>query len=470
MSMVETALVVDDDFLMRDFVIESLQRENIQVTEADDGRKAYDLMRQHAYDLAFIDLKMPGMNGMELLRHMQADGIRTIPIIMTAFGTVEKAVEAVRMGAYDFLMKPFSPEQVSLIVSRAQELVQLKTQNRYMRQELGMELPGGRAIVGKSDAVKMMLTQIEKVAKTDANVLVIGESGTGKELVGLAIHSLSRRREQPFVRMNCAAVPETLVDSELFGHERGAFTNAVERRIGRFELAHKGTLLLDEIGEMDIAVQAKLLRVLQEGEFERVGGSRTVQIDTRVIASTNRNLQMMVHEGSFRQDLYYRLKVVPLYVPSLKERLEDVPALTELFFRRFCKSRKHIPRFSDEALDCLMSWSWPGNIRELENLVEHICVMEEGDLIQVDALPPELRGEGQTASELFSMGEASGHPSPAYGTFNLQEIERQMIIHVLREQDGNRGKSADILGISVRTLRNKLNQYRTEEVLPVDIG
>jgi two-component system response regulator AtoC len=468
MSAVETALVVDDDFLMRDFVIESLRREKIVVTEAGDGQEACNLMMKHDFDLAFIDLKMPGISGIDVLKHMQRSGKTTIPVIMTAFGTIERAVEAVKNGAYDFLMKPFSPEQVSIVVSRARELLRLRSQNRYLQEELGLALPGGRRIIGSSPAVREMLRQIEKVAQTDAYVLVEGESGTGKELVGLAIHSLSSRKDAPFVRLNCAAVPESLMDSELFGHERGAFTGAVERRMGRFELADGGTLLLDEIGEMNIGVQAKLLRVLQEGEFERVGGGHTIRVNTRVIAATNRNLKEQVAAGTFRQDLFYRLNVVSINVPALRERITDIPLLADAFLNRACKKRREVPCFSKEALQQLMEYTWPGNVRELGNLVEHLCVMEEGPVFDVDVLPSAVRGILPSAPD-------SGIPSSSLPrdhiliTNNLEELERQVILRVLCEKDGNRGLCASDLGISVRTLHNKLNKYREEGILPAKL-
>ena len=467
-GVVETALVVDDDFLMRDFVVETLRRERVAVTEASNGLEACELLKKNEYDLAFIDLKMPGMNGMELLRHMCKEGLRTLPIMVTAFGTVEKAVEAVKAGAYDFLMKPFSPEQVTIIVNRARELMQLRSHNHYLRQELGVDLPGGRSIVGKSQAVRQMLSQIDRVAKTDSTVMISGESGTGKELVALAIHAMSERKSGPFVRLNCAAVPETLVDSELFGHEKGAFTNAVDRRLGRFELADGGTLLLDEVSEMDLAVQAKLLRVLQEREFERVGGSRTIKVDTRVIAATNRNLEEYASSGNFRADLYYRLNVVPIEVPPLRDRREDIPLLGDRFVERSSRKQPERPQFTDSALDALMAYDWPGNVRELENVVEHMCVMSDGPVIDVSALPTSVRG-----GPVSSSGSGAGFSAPAVevGTpcLNLQELERNAIIKALRSEQGNRVRTAEVLGVSIRTLRNKINQYRSEGTLPPDV-
>jgi len=286
---IETALVVDDDVLMREFMVETLRRNKIAVTETSNGLDAQRLMSEQEFDIAFVDLKMPGMGGMELLGSIRADGKNTLVVMVTAFGTVEKAVEAMRIGAYDFLVKPFSPEQVEIILNRAREWAGLQAQNSYLKEELGWSLPRGREIIGKSPGIARLMRNVEQVASSSSTVLIGGESGTGKELVALAIHTLSDRRDGPFIRMNCAAVPDTLMDSELFGHEKGAFTGAAQRRTGRFELAHRGTLLLDEVSEMNLAVQAKLLRVLQEHEFERVGGSQTIRVDSRVIATTNRN-------------------------------------------------------------------------------------------------------------------------------------------------------------------------------------
>jgi two-component system response regulator AtoC len=365
-------------------------------------------------------------------------------------------------------MKPFSPEQVSIVVSRIRELLRLRSQNRYLQEELGLALPGGRRIVGNSPVIREMLRQIEKVAQTDAYVLIDGESGTGKELVGLAIHSLSARKDAPFVRLNCAAVPEALMDSELFGHERGAFTGAVDRRLGRFELADGGTLLLDEIGEMNFGVQAKLLRVLQEGEFERVGGGHTIRVNTRVIASTNRNLKEQVAAGTFRQDLFYRLNVVSITVPALRDRRTDIPLLADAFLARVCKKRSEVPHFSAEAMQQLMAYSWPGNVRELGNLVENLCVMEEGPEFGLDALPSVVRGEQPQAPE-SKEGPPLIQKDHTLVTNNLEELERQIILRVLCEKDGNRGLCASDLGISVRTLHNKLNKYREEGVFPADM-
>lgn len=478
---IENALVVDDDALMREFVVETLRRNKIKVTEASNGLDAKELIAQQDFDMAFVDLKMPGLDGMGLLSHMNSTGCPTLTVIITAFGTVERAVEAMKNGAYDFLMKPFSPEQVEIIINRARDWVGLQAQNTYLKEELGWILPQGRQIVGQSAAVQKLMKEVTRVAQSNATVLINGESGTGKELVASAIHCMSDRKNQPFIRLNCAAVPESLMDSELFGHEKGSFTSAVARRIGRFELANHGTLLLDEISEMNVNLQSKLLRVLQEREFERVGGSQTIQVDCRVLASTNRNLQHYVDEKKFRQDLYYRLNVVPIKLPPLRERLEDVPLLVSSFIQRYGAGRgKNAEElvFAPETIEIMQQYNWPGNIRELENVVERICVMEEGPVFGPETLPVEIRGQrsgvsfsAPASSEEVRPAGVAVQPAPVTEgeTLNIAELERRAIIQALRRTGGNRKDTADLLGISIRTLRNKLNQYRDENSLPDDV-
>jgi two-component system response regulator AtoC len=470
---VETALVVDDDALMRDFVVETLSRRGLAITQAENGREAKRLMEEKEFDIAFIDLKMPGIDGMQLLRIMKEGGIATLPVIVTAFGTVERAVEAMKVGAYDFLMKPFSPEQVELVLDRANDWIKMRSQNAYLQEELGLQLPRGRQMIGRSASMQALLAQIERVAQSSATVLATGESGTGKELVALAIHSLSERRDGPFVRMSCAAVPDTLMDSELFGHEKGSFTSAVARRLGRFELADGGTLLLDEIGEIKLELQAKLLRVLQEREFERVGGTRPVQTDCRVIATTNRNLGELVRRGEFREDLYYRLNVLPIHVPPLRERAADIPLLAMAFLaRRDGKRMLRGDGFTAAAMERMCAYAWPGNIRELQNVVERMNVLAADGALGVEALPPEIRGASDpalSAAAPQSPRFPSGPPAPVRAagpvTLRLADIERETILRALQSAGGSRQRTADLLDISVRTLRNKLNEYRAGGLL-----
>ena len=484
-SSIETVLVVDDDTLMREFVVETLTRQRIEVVQASNGVQARNLLQQREFDMAFIDIKMPGLSGMELLRWKNEKGLPTLTVIVTAFGTVEQAVEAMQLGAIDFLMKPFSPEQVELVLNKAREWVRLNAQNQYLKEELGWSMPKGRMLLGQSEAMKTILSQIERVAASDCTVLISGESGTGKELVAQAIHGLSARRQNPYVRMNCAAVPETLADSELFGHEKGAFTGAVGRRLGRFELAANGTLLLDEISEMPLNLQAKLLRVIQEREFERVGGGRTLKAECRVVATTNRKLEEYVREGGFRQDLYYRLNVVPIRVPPLRDRAEDVPMLAKAFLERYIqKSGADAAKlhFQDDTLAALRAYPWPGNVRELEHLVERLCVMEKGPALTPAMLPPEFRGQGGAVASISMSDSVEVQPeeskdgaidetpsavgSPA--AFQLAEIERNTILRALEHTRGHRNQATELLGISIRTLRNKLTQYRQEGTLPAE--
>ncbi len=457
-SSIETALVVDDDVLMREFIIETLKRNGLSVFEAANGLDAKSLAEERSFDIAFIDMKMPGMDGMQFLKFLKESGNDALPVMITAFGTVEQAVDAMKIGAYDFLMKPFSPDQVEIIIKRAREFVGIQARNAYLQEELGWQLPRGRQFIGQSPPVRALMEAIQEVAASSATVLVSGESGTGKELVALAIHALSGRKDGPFIRMNCAAVPNELMDSEMFGHEKGSFTSAISKRIGRFELANGGTLLLDEISELHIGLQAKLLRVLQEQEFERVGGARTIRTDCRVIATTNRNLKEYVETGKFRQDLFYRLNVLPINTPPLRERIEDIPILINAFLAK-SGARKTANaselKFSGEAMSLLCAYPWPGNVRELENMVERLTVMGKGPVFGPDALPAEIRG----ATPIATVPAPPQKPE----TLNLAEIEREAIMQALGITGGNRQKTSDILGISVRTLRNKLNQYKQDE-------
>ncbi len=465
MTSIESALVVDDDVLMREFIVETLSRLNIEITQAGNGIEARRLVEDNDYDIMFVDIKMPGMDGIQLMKHLRESNSASLIVMVTAFGTVEQAVEAMKMGAFDFLMKPFSPEQVEMIVKRARKWVDLQVQNDYLKQELGWALPGGRQIVGQSAMMEKLMGSIKQVAASNATVLISGESGTGKELVAQAIHSMSARADEPFIRMNCAAVPDTLMDSELFGHEKGAFTGASGRRLGRFELANGGTLLLDEITEMKLEIQSKLLRVLQEQEFERVGGTKSIRTDCRIIATSNRNIKDYIAEGKFRTDLYFRLNVVPIHVAALKERPDDIPILAQAFLERFrsaVKGKKSELHFMPETLEIMKAYSWPGNVRELENLVHRLTVMEAGPALMPESLPAEIRGVDS---------QERNAPADARGllTYNLSEIEQDAILKALKTTGGNRFKTAEVLGISVRTLRNKLNEYKKTSPLQIAV-
>lgn len=384
-------LIVDDErnYLL---VLEALlSEEGYQVITADDARKGLELLQENDLDVVITDMKMPGIDGMEFMERVR---LRTpdLPVIMmTAFGSVEKAVEAMRKGAFDYILKPFKNEELKLTISKAIDHYHLIRQNRLFARELQGKYHFGN-IIGKSAQMKRIFELIEKVAPTKATVLITGDSGTGKELIARAIHYNSPRKNQPFISINCGALPETLLESELFGHEKGAFSGAVSQRKGRFELAHEGTLFLDEISEMSTPLQVKLLRVLQEMEFERVGGTQTIKVDVRVVAASNRNLKEEAEAGRFRSDLYYRLNVVHVYLPPLRERLDDLTLLVNHFLAKYAKENEQEPiGLSPGAMERLLEYQWPGNVRELENVIERAIILSDRHQIQVKDLPPEVR-------------------------------------------------------------------------------
>lgn len=457
--MIDRILIVDDEFLIRQLLEETAIRHGLEVVTAGSGEEAVDILSQQEFQMAFVDMKMDRMNGIDVLKFARAKQPHLLFVIMTAYGTVETAIEAMKLGAFDFFIKPFSPDQMDIIIEKGRLWLQLNARDSYLRHELSSQTGGvsGRAI-GLSSQMKEVNRLIERVAPTRATILITGESGTGKELVSSEIHRLSDPDDQrPYIRMNCAAVPENLLESELFGHEKGAFTGAVERRVGRFELADTGTLLLDEIGEISLAMQSKLLRVLQESEFERVGGSKTVKIDVRVIASTNRNLKQEVAEGRFREDLFYRLNVFPIHLPPLRERGSDSIDIARHYLAVQERKLGRKLEFSNSALELIRSYPWPGNIRELQNVIERIAILEDGPAIDAGAFPQDIR---QCSSP------ASSHAStPDRELFDIREIERLTIKNALRKTRGNKTQAAALLGFSVRTLRNKLTEYKSSPEL-----
>lgn len=468
---IENALVVGDDALMRECVVETLRRSKIAATEVSNGLEAKELLKEGAFDLAFIDLKTPGLDGLQLLDYMRAVRPAALSIAIAAFGSIEKALEAMRMGAHDFLMKPFSPEQVDCVIKRARDWSALRLKNAYLLEELGWHAPTGCLFVGKTETAKALMGKVELAAKSLGPVLIEGEVGTRMDLVALAIHALGERRSHPFVRMNCALVPEPLVLAELFGQERSVFNkNDASCRPGRLDLAGGGTLLLEEIGGINLSVQAKLLKFLQENEFERVGSREKFSGDCRVIATTSRHLKQMVAEGTFRQDLYFRLRATTIWAPSLRERLDDVPLMVEAMASRYSQFRSNGQagcQFAPETLSLLQQYNWPGNVRELEHLVEHLCVLCERDMVTPEMLPIEIRkgkdGVGAVA------GRTRHRSSETHGIVSIPEMERQAIVKTLRALGGNRTRSAEFLQISIRTLRNKLNEYRQRQLLPADL-
>ncbi|MBI3202612.1 MAG: sigma-54-dependent Fis family transcriptional regulator [Myxococcales bacterium] len=440
-------LVVDDEPNARTALAEILKEEGYQVETAADGFKGLARAEEFGPDLVLTDLKMPGMDGVELLRKLRHHASDLPVVLMTAFGAVETAVSAMREGAADYLTKPLNTDELVLVIDRALERVRLRRETHELKSQL-TERYRFDNIVGNSPEMQEVFKSVAQVAPSRATVLLTGESGTGKELVAAAIHHRSPRKDGPFVRLHCAALAETLLESELFGHERGAYTGADRRREGRFEQANGGTLFLDEIGDISPSTQVKLLRVLQERQFERVGGNQTQTVDVRLIAATNRDLKQLVAEGRFREDLYYRLNVINVCLPPLRRRKSDVAALSAHFLERFARENaKRVDRFSDAALAQIVAYSWPGNVRELENVVERAVVLTDGSTIELHHLPAEL-----------GAAEAEG-ATPTIPGSTMADIERHAILATLEAHGGSTSKAAEVLGISVRKIQYKLHEY-----------
>lgn len=442
-------LVIDDEPLMREYVEEAMARAGYAVQGAGTGREGLALFEQHEHDLVITDLKMTPMDGLEVLRRLRERAPALPVIVMTAYGTIETAVAALKEGAADYILKPFTPDAIELAVSRAIEHARLARENKFLRAELDARYDFS-GMVGDSPAMRRVYDDIRKVADSRATVLIRGESGTGKELVAAAIHHASQRRERPFIKVNCAALSAGILESELFGHEKGAFTGAHERKIGRFELADTGTLLLDEVSEIGAQLQPKLLRALQEREFERVGGVKTIPVDTRILATSNRALERAVEEGTFRQDLFFRLNVITIFLPPLRERREDIPVLMDHFLKRFNRENgRQIRGFSNAARRLFQEYPWPGNVRELQNAIERAVVLASGDLLDEThfQLNAPIAG-GNAAMHGFRPGTT------------VAEMEKQLIFQALDYCGQNRTQAARMLGISVRTLRNKLKEYK----------
>jgi two-component system, NtrC family, response regulator HydG len=455
-------LVVDDEPLMRDFLVETLQRKKYVVDSVGSGAQAIEKIKGDYFDLVITDIRMPEISGMEVLQAVKKHSAESEVVVITAFGTIENAVEAMKMGAYHYLQKPFQADEIDILVDRAIERQRLKNENRSLRNDntqLRNQLKEKytfSSIVGSSGVMQKVYDTIEVIAPSKATILIHGESGTGKELVARAIHYNSPRQNRPFIKLNCAALPEGLMESELFGHEKGAFTGAIRSTKGRFELADTGTLLLDEIGEMSLTLQAKLLRVLQEREFEKVGNPTPLSVDVRVIATTHRDLKEEVKNGNFREDLYYRLNVVPIYLPPLRERSDDVPLLVDHFIGKYCEENsRNIEGIEDDALEMLMGQEWRGNVRELENQIERAVVLCRDDTLSVKYF--------QFDHELSGVSTIPGVDGIVSG-MTLREVEKRLILSTLDQEKNNRTRASDILGISVRTLRNKLNEYSKEGI------
>ncbi|HDY81807.1 MAG TPA: sigma-54-dependent Fis family transcriptional regulator, partial [Halieaceae bacterium] len=433
------------------------------VLQAAGGQQALELLRQHHVHVLLTDLVMPGMDGHELLRACRAVAPETEVVVMTAFGSIETAVEAMKQGAYDFITKPLKKVFITKVVRQALERQKLAIENRQLRQQLEAVRP--HDIIGQSPAILATLQTIRQAAPSSATVLLQGESGTGKELLARALHRWSPRAEKPFVTVNCAALPEGILESELFGCERGAFTGADRRREGRFDAAHGGTLFLDEVGDLSLATQVKLLRVLQEGEFERLGSSRTIKADFRLVAATNQDLAARVEQGAFREDLFYRLNVIPVTVPPLRERPGDVPLLANFFLRRYAsKDGKTVVAITARALEALSRHDWPGNVRELENAIERAVVLSRDEVIDVDDLPEAL--SSGTVGGNTGVVEEGGIFIPV-GT-SLEVAERRLLLETLRATGGDKNLAAKLLGVATRTIYRKLDSIERDSPVGSD--
>jgi two-component system response regulator HydG len=456
MNIHSTVLVVDDDDAHRTMLRTLIGGWGYSVSEADDGSTAIREVQAQSYDLVLMDVRMVNVSGLEALDKIKAYNPAIPVIIMTAYSSVETAVEALKQGAHDYLTKPLDFEKLKITIERAMEHTRLKEENRLLKETLGKQFDR-QNIIGRSAAMTRLLETVAQVAPSEATVLIAGESGTGKELIAGAIHFNSHRKNGPFIKINCAAITETLLESELFGHEKGAFTGADRRKEGRFFQAHGGSLFLDEVSEMSLTMQVKLLRVLQEREFTRVGGEHTIQVDVRVIAATNKNLIELISKAAFREDLYYRLNVVGIEIPKLRQRREDVPLLAQHFLEIFsAKNHKEIKGFTPQAMDYLIKYDWPGNVRELMNAVERAVVLARSDYLS-DVDFPFIQSTFSNEEEIFRQ---TAHIRPGEDiSVSLEDVERTTILKTLEAAGGNKSETARRLGITRKTLHKKLKAY-----------
>jgi DNA-binding NtrC family response regulator len=442
-------LIVDDEEDIRNILSDNLQFYGYEVSTASDGGEVLEKVSELSPDLVILDIQLPKMDGMEILSKLRQEYPQILVIMITAYATVQRAVEAMKQGAYDFIEKPFKPELVRMKVEKALEKQNLVKENEYLRSELKGEFG---EIIGKSQKIMNILKTIEKVAPSDSTILITGESGTGKELVARALHTNSMRSRGPFIVVNCSAIQPTLLESEIFGHEKGAFTGAITRKPGKMELADRGSLFLDEIGDMAYELQAKFLRAIQEKEFERVGGTKPVKVDIRFIAATNRDLRDAVQKGEFREDLFYRLNVVNIHIPPLREHKEDIPILVEHFVRKNSAVLKRPKvKINHEAMEIIISYNWPGNIRELQNCIERSILLADSDIINAEDLHKELIATIPDSSD-------PSEDIPRSVT-SLKELEKTLILKTLEEVGGSKTKAAKLLGISLRGLQYKLKEY-----------
>jgi two-component system response regulator PilR (NtrC family) len=454
-------LVVDDEPSMREMLGIMLRKEGFDVLLTESRAQAAAVLARGAVEMVITDVKLPDGDGIEILRHVKAAAPETVVVVMTAFGSTQTAVAALKLGAHDYLVKPFDVEELKVVVRNALEKQQLQEENLLLKAEFRTQY-GLDRMVGVSPAMAALFNMVRSIAGTSSTVMITGESGTGKELVAKAVHAISPRRDAPFVSINCGAMPENLLESELFGHMKGAFTDAHQNKKGLFEAAHRGTLLLDEVGETLPSLQVKLLRVLQEKRIRRVGGTDEVEVDVRVVAATNRPLDRLVQEGRFREDLFYRLNVIPIHVPALRERREDVPLLANHFLERFGREMgKPLAKISSEAMECLMRYSWPGNVRELENVIERAVALETSPAILAERLPEAVRHGTAPPAGLAEAPDAVAPLAPGFSLDrHLEALESSLVRRALDQADGDRGVACQLLGISSRSLRYLIQKHR----------
>jgi putative PEP-CTERM system response regulator len=452
----EKILIVEDDINTLHGLAEILEDEGFDITKAKNAKIAQTMFKKTEFQVVLMDYLLPDIDGLELSKILLEQRPDVKIIMMTAFGTVKNAVNAMKMGIYDYLTKPINLDELLIILRRALEEQRLVSENQELKSKITTTYRFDN-IIGMSGKMQQVLQKVAKVAGSNATVLIRGESGTGKELIARAIHYQSKRKNGPLVEINCASIPENLLESELFGHEKGAFTGAYKTKQGKFEIADGGTLFLDEIGELPLSLQAKLLRVLQEQRFNRVGGVENLEVDVRLIAATNADLEQKMREGLFREDLYYRLNVIPIIIPPLRDRLEDIGPLTDYFIKKYAeKDKREIHGISEAARQILMAYDWPGNVRELENAIENAVVMCDNHIIDADDLPPYLQGRRRTDSPLLQIINEQNDLSYRE---KLEACERELIRQALAEAGNNKTRAAEKLGFTLRTLRNKLNKY-----------
>lgn len=450
-------LVVDDEESIREFLDIMLRKEGYEVTLAEDGARAIELLKKKTFDLVISDLQMPQVTGMELLKHVRDNFPDLLFMMITAFGTTETAVEAMKMGAYDYITKPFKIDEVRIVIGNALKSKNLETENRVLKKELGKE-NSFQNIVGNSESMHRIFDLVRRVSQAPTNVLVTGESGTGKEVVAKAIHYNGPLKDRPFVTINCGAIPENLMESEMFGHKKGSFTGAVNDKSGLFEVADGGTLFLDEVGELPLSIQVKLLRAIQERIIRRVGATDDIKVDVRIIAATNRDLEKMVNDGTFRQDLYYRLNVIQIKTPSLRERRDDIPLLANHFLKKYNdRLGKNIGGISQEAMEMLKKYDYPGNVRELENIIERTVALEAGSTILPESLPPFVNtpsGRKMASSQEIEIGPEGIDLDKIIG-----QIEKELLVKAIHVANGTKKRAAKLLNISFRSMRYRVEKY-----------